>query len=319
MIKEEITDDLMDRENVFGVGRHPVKNDVLIVFVSEKKPEGMLDDKDVVPPTIEIDGEWYDTEVRGVGEAYALRKEKHRPAPAGVSTGHGEITAGTLGSVPLETQEGLEVFLTNAHVAAPPQKVEPADDIIQPGRADGGKPDKGKIGEVVDWSDIDKDGKNGSDSALVHSDKLKDNELFDLGVLHGLSTAYSKGTEFEKSGRTTGVTTGALVADDVTVNVRGYYPGESVTFTEVDGFEPMSSGGDSGSLICERRKDKRAATHLLFAGSPQVTFAIPMENVFDEHGVLSVANPPKEGVDEDSDDVTILQRIFQIIGGLIPW
>jgi len=318
MIPKNVRQDLMERDNVRGVGRHPSKKDVLVVFVSEKKPTSMLRDEDVIPSSVEIDGKWFDTKVRGIGEPYALRTEKHRPSPAGVSTGHEEVSAGTLGSVPLNTQEGHTVFLTNAHVAAPPGEVEPADDILQPGVADGGQGKEDKVGEVIDWSEISKDGENTTDSALVHSIALKDNELLGLGELHRLSTSFSKGTEFEKSGRTTGVTEGSLVADDVTINVRGYYPDESVTFTEVDGFTPMSAGGDSGSLICEKRQERRVATHLLFAGSPQITFGIPIENVFDEHGRLSVINKPDEDV-EDSDEIGPFQRVLQVIGGLIPW
>jgi hypothetical protein len=317
MIPESVKKDLMERKHVKGVGMSPDKEEV-VVFVDEKLPEDMLKAKDIVPELVQIEDSWYNTTVEGVGEPFALkrRKEKHRPAPAGVSVGHQEITAGTLGSVPLLDNRGRQVFLTNAHVAAPPGKVENMDVIIQPGEADGGTEEDG-VGNVVGWSEIDKDGSNKSDSALVSSNDLRNNTIFDLGPMKELSTESDESTAFVKSGRTTGVTDGSLVATDVTIDVRGYYPNESVEFVEVDAFSPMSSGGDSGSIICEARADGRYGTHLLFAGSPQVTFGIPMENVFEEHGELEVKYEPTEDWPGKPDnDLTLWQRIMQWLGGL---
>lgn len=88
-----------------------------------------------------------------------------------------------------------------------------------------------------------------------------------------------------KSGRTTGVTVGDLRARDVRVKVGGYYD-TPVLFEGVALFGPMSTQGDSGSLIGILREDGFYATHLLFAGSDRATLAIPIDAVEAEHGTL---------------------------------
>ena len=319
-VPDHVREDLLRRANVVGVGTGPKRREgretgeeAVIVFVTEKLPESQLADEDVCPRTVAIDGEDVPTDVVQAGEVWAQaaavetagsspdRTRRYRPAPASVSVGHPDVTAGTLGSPPLETADGALVFLTNTHVAAPPPDAAVGDDCRQPGPHDGGEA-ADRIGTLHDFAPISRDEPNATDSALVAVDPadLRDNEILEIGALSGFrETAF--GETYEKSGRTTGHTTGQLVAEDVRIDVRGYYPDEPVTFTGVDAFTPMSSGGDSGSLIGVRDDGAFVATDLLFAGSPFVTFGIPWASVVDAHGELSVANPPPPG-DGDGDD-----------------
>lgn len=223
----------------------------------------------------------------GAIEAPAMdRKGRWRPAAGGVSIGHQDVTAGTLGSSPLLTQDDEVAFLTNAHVAAPPG-VQRGDPIIQPGRADGGSVPDDRIGSVLEWSTLSADRTNESDSALVAiDDATVENDLLGLDDLRGWSNARFD-EPYYKSGRTTGVTSGELLARDVTANVnyRGDFP-EPLTFAGLDVFSAMSTGGDSGSLIGRRKADGFYASDLLFAGSDQVTLGIPMNTVQQIHGTL---------------------------------
>jgi hypothetical protein len=217
------------------------------------------------------------------------RKRRLRPAPAGVSVGHEEITAGTLGSPPLETVDGTVVFLTNAHVAAPIDEASTGDSIVQPGPTDGGT-GADTIGRLVEWTAIEREGANRSDSALVEiDDESVAADVLALGDFAGWAEP-EVGVEYVKSGRTTGVTSGELLARNARVRVGGYYPDEATVFEGIDVFGPMSAGGDSGSLIGHQRTDGFYATDLLFGGSDRVTLGIPMTVVQEFHGSLSPAD-----------------------------
>ncbi|SIR46634.1 hypothetical protein SAMN05421858_2351 [Haladaptatus litoreus] len=229
-------------------------------------------------------------EVGGEGQAALraaqTRRDRWRPAPAGVSIGHPEITAGTLGSPPLLTQDDETVFLTNAHVAAPPG-VKRGDSVLQPGRADNGQNPEDQVGTVLEWSELSKDNRNESDSALVRiDDELVKTDILGLPDLKGWANARYDEPHF-KSGRTTGVTNGELLARNVTANVN-YGPeyGGVLAFEGLDVFTAMSAGGDSGSLIGRQKQDGFYASDLLFAGSDRITLGVPMNTVQDEHGTL---------------------------------
>jgi len=100
----------------------------------------------------------------------------------------------------------------------------------------------------------------------------------------------------EKSGRTTGHTTGSVAAVNVTVDV-AYYKvcgvGRQVA-RFVDQFRvgstttAFSAGGDSGSLILKQDDTTNDAVGLLFAGSSTSTFANKIGNVLTPLGVSLV-------------------------------
>lgn len=219
------------------------------------------------------------------------RKTRLRPAPAGVSVAHEAVTAGTLGSPPLETVDGTRVFLTNAHVAAPIDEASTGDPILQPGPADGGT-SQDVVGQLLEWSIIEREQPNVCDSALVEiDDDVVADDVLALGDFAGWAQP-EIGVEYVKSGRTTGVTSGELRARNGRVQVGGYFPGETITFEGVDVFTPMSAGGDSGGLIGIQRDDGFYATDLLFGGSDRATIGVPMTVVQDLHGPLTPVETP---------------------------
>lgn len=341
-VPDDVKADLKRRENVVGVGVGPKRRDgeevdeeSIVVFVTEKLPESELDPEDICPETVDVDDRTVRTDVVEAGEVRFLetatesvedttpdRTSRIRPAPASVSVGHPEITAGTLGSPPLKTDAGDLAFLTNAHVAAPPE-AEIGDPCLQPGPEDGGTLDDG-IGTLLERSEIPRTEPAESDSALVSVEPgaLRENDILEIGPLEGFGEP-TFDDEFLKSGRTTGLTDGELRARDVEIDVGGYYPDDAVTFTGVDAFSSMASGGDSGSLIGVATADGFRATNLLFAGSPLQTFGIPMAAVEAEHGDLAVANPPGDGDVPDPgepNDRSLFERLIdflrRLVGGL---
>lgn len=319
-VPDHVREDLMRRANVIGVGTGPKRRDgretgedAVIVFVTEKLPESELAEEDICPKTVQLDDKEVPTDVVQAGDVRAQaveaeattpdRTARYRPAPASVSVGHPDVSAGTLGTPPLSTEAGELVFVTNTHVAAPPPDAADGDPCLQPGPHDGGGEDD-RIGTLHEFAPISRTEKNRTDSALVAVDPadLRENEILEIGPLAGFREPTFDATH-EKSGRTTGLTSGGLRARDVEIEVRGYYPDEPVTFAGVDAFDPMSQGGDSGSLIGRRVDGDFYGTNLLFAGSPFVTFGVPWTEVAAFHGDLAVANPPADdGGDGDGGD-----------------
>ncbi|WP_129114098.1 hypothetical protein [Halegenticoccus tardaugens] len=303
-IPADVRNELESCANVVGTGIGPKRvgeretgEDAVVVFVSRKVPEAQLSESDRLPRTVTIDGEEVQTDVQEVGDVRTQaavrpvertdrnRKRRWRPAPAGVSCGHPEVSAGTLGTPALRTESGETVALTNAHVAAPVGSAERDDPVLQPGPADGGDAED-RIGELREWGEIHPDEPNRTDSALVAVDEagLRD-DVLGIGPFRGWTDA-EFGEEYVKSGRTTGVTAGDLRSRDARIRVGGYYD-EPVVFEGVDVFGPMSAGGDSGSVIGIEREDGFYGVSLLFAGSDRTTLGIPMETVQEEHGELT--------------------------------
>lgn len=120
--------------------------EAVIVLVRQKKDRAQLMTHEMVPSRLSAGvGEEIETDVIEVGHlrkqtggrAFTLLHEaKYRPLIAGVSGGHPDITAGTIG---LLVVKGSEVFiLTNNHVAANCNEGALGDPFLQPGPYDGG-------------------------------------------------------------------------------------------------------------------------------------------------------------------------------------
>lgn len=308
-LPDSVRDALESHPNVIGtclgnrrVGGQETSEESVIVLVTQKIPEDQLSTEAVVPKTVEIDGQELPTDVQEIGEprihaargavepveSDTDRTRRWRPAPAGVSVGHPEITAGTLGSPVVLDAEDRPVVLTNAHVAAPIGTASEGDPVYQPGPTDGGT-EGDAIGELREYSEIARTEPNTTDSALVAVDPdAIAEDILGIGPLVGIEESPDMDATYTKSGRTTGVTTGGQRGRDARVRVRGYYD-EPVVFEGVAVFSPMSASGDSGSVIGIQADDGFRATHLLFAGSDRVTLAVPMAAVVDEHGPLTPA------------------------------
>jgi len=312
---------LLARGNVVatGVGYKVTKGkktpDLSIVCsVVKKLPLVQLPKKDVVPPA--IDGIL--TDVIETGTIYALQSHtaRYRPAPGGVSIGHRDITAGTLGC--WVKKNGQFFILSNNHVLANSNAAQIGDPILQPGPYDGGKlPDDhiANLSEFIPISFTDTPTTcpfasgvagilNGIASILGSDARLKavraraqenlvdaaiarplndqdvKNEILEIGALNGVAQG-ELGMAIKKSGRTTALTTGEIQQVDVTVAVQ-YGEGRTALFTDQLLAGAMSQGGDSGSAVLD---NSNKLVGLLFAGSDTTTIINRIENVFSALGL----------------------------------
>ncbi len=292
----------------------------IVVSVTRKLPLAQLSAQDLVPGS--LDGVETDVIETGVIRAFlepGIRagsglghRDRWRPTvPPGVSIGHEDVTAGTFGCL---VRRGDERFiLSNNHVLANSNAGRPRDTILQPGRADGGS-DADKVAELAEYVAIDfeggpagcsaslarlwrslsqrtvisqeQPGQNTVDAALARplSDSMVSAEILEIGRPAGIAEAML-GTPVQKSGRTTGYTTGNVIQIDVTVQVA--YGNQTAQFVNQLMADGMSQPGDSGSAVLDM---ERNVVGLLFAGSNTTTLFNPIQYVLEALNVQIVTS-----------------------------
>jgi hypothetical protein len=180
------------------------------------------------------------------------RSGRWRPAPGGVSIGHPDITAGTLGGH-ICYNGNCNCFLSNAHVMGGLNGAQIGDPILQPGPHDGGRLSNGdEIGKIVAIV-APKSGINNSVDAAIAcgNETTVYPEIYGIGRVDNVFSNPQIGMTATKCGRTTGCTTLTLAAKDVTVKI-GYYidrKWKSYVFVHQMLWQGVSAGGDSGSMI----------------------------------------------------------------------
>jgi hypothetical protein len=207
-----------------------------------------------------------------------------RPVPIGVSTGHPQITAGTIGCRVVD-QYGNVYALSNNHVYANKNDALKGDCALQPGAYDGGKEPADCIGYLEDWETIDFSGRNNYMDAAIAISSTEELGYQTLSGGYGAPDSNPTSARFnmqvKKYGRTTGLTQGTVSELNVTVDVcyetLGFFRCKKLArFVEQIGIAPgtFSAGGDSGSLIVT--KEGNNPVGLLFAGSSTRTIANPI-------------------------------------------
>jgi hypothetical protein len=319
-VKQQVVNTLLAKKNVVacGVGYKETEGVMtdepcVVVSVEKKLPLAQLAEADVVPKV--VDDVKTDVVETGLITAWQSPTQKWRPAPGGVSIGHINITAGTLGCLVLK--RGELFILSNNHVLADTNAGKKGDSIIQPGKYDGGTL-ADQIATLEEFVTIDfgtssptcptaktveqllnaiargmgsshrlvsyqeSGGENQVDAALARplSLDLVERRILNIGVPKGSREA-TLGTNIKKSGRTTGFTTGRITQIDATVQV-SYGSAGVATFTDQFVAGAMSSGGDSGSAILD---EEDYVAGLLFAGSDNTTIINPIQFVLDALGI----------------------------------
>ncbi len=301
------TPDLMAMEGVVGTGVG-IEGDgapVIKVFTESRSVAGVPRFLDGVPVVIQA-----------IGKVYALHHQPghaggpggdesapsgcattiercDRPVPIGVSTGHPDITAGTIGA--RVTDRSNVWALSNNHVYADENLATAGDPVLQPGAYDDGVAPIDTIGTLSDFEPIvfSTFANNVMDAAIasVSTGDLSNATLSDgYGTPRSTTVEPSINMRVKKYGRTTGLTKGRISAINATVNV-GYSTGVARFVGQII-IEPgdFSAGGDSGSLIVVDGKgpskaDDRKPVGLLFAGSAFITVANPIGPVLSRFGV----------------------------------
>ena len=196
--------------------------------------------------------------------------------------------SGTLGS--LVTAGGMQYILSNNHVLARQDQASPGEDISQPGLIDNGC----QVPRIVaDFTAAPQLGTN-VDCAIA---QLRAGTMNTGGAIQGLNgsntgvqpsttvAAPSVGMAVQKSGRTTGHTTGTIGSTNTSVKVQyqiqcGKGKKYTISYTNqvlING-SGFSAGGDSGSLILTNTSCAHPVA-LLFAGSSSSTIGNSISDV----------------------------------------
>ena len=231
-----------------------------------------------------------------IGQITAYQnRDRYRPVVCGVSIGHPNIDAGTLGC--LVEKEGNHYILSNNHILANSNKAIPGDPVIQPGRTDGGVSPDDNIATLEPYKEIDFSSDfNNIDAAIARvgdtNQTLVRSEIVDIGTPISTPCPVYLGQIVRKSGRTTGHTIG--VVEDISADLSVDYGDQSAWFENqivvkgVASDSPrFSDSGDSGSLLVDKQTLEPVA--LLFAGNEfGFTVANPIDLVLDYYGVTVV-------------------------------
>lgn len=240
------------------------------------------------------------------------RTVEHNPAPGGISIGHHDITAGTLGM--MVKKGGIRHILSNNHVLANCNQGDIGDAIYQPGPYDGGT-DLHMRAVLSEFVVINESGPSVSQCPVASfvcrllnltakllrrstflvpvkadsGDNLVDCALArpvedgtfsdcvaEVGMPGLIIVEPVVGMAVKKSGRTTGLTKGKITAVNVTAQV---VMGDWVAvFADQVAMTHMVDGGDSGSILFEDTPDNNVVG-LCFAGSDTISFANRFTNV----------------------------------------
>ncbi|MBF0430161.1 MAG: carboxypeptidase regulatory-like domain-containing protein [Fibrobacteria bacterium] len=316
-----------------GVGKNSEGELIIVVLTENAGVQGIPASKNGVKFGVNVTGK-----IRALGkpskESTADPTARFtRPVPIGVSTGHTNITAGTIGCRVMDAMGNIYA-LSNNHVYADENNANIGDQILQPGPHDGGVAPADAIGTLSDYEPILFGGVSNILDAAISLTNAQNLGIATFEGGYGIPQASDGavssadiGIKVLKCGRTTGCTEGQVDLIDASVNVQ--YDGGVALFTgqviikNVRGRQ-FSDGGDSGSLIV--KKDNTAAFALLFAGSSTSTIGNPIHTVLERFGV-SIDNgqaPPQSPADPGSiqglitgpDSTTPLEGAIVTVAGL---
>ncbi|HVF89731.1 MAG TPA: hypothetical protein VNH22_06665, partial [Blastocatellia bacterium] len=183
--------------------------------------------------------------------------------------------SGTLGSL-VQSATGTKYILSNNHVLGLAGAAAVGDDISQPGLIDNGC----RVAEVVADFTVAPPLSSNVDAAIaqLRTGAMDANgTIEDIGTISSVVKVPAVGLSVQKSGRTTGHTTGTIGSINATVSIKyptacGGTKGPTFTFTNqvVINSSTFSAGGDSGSLIVTTGACPQPVA-LLFAGSSTST------------------------------------------------
>lgn len=265
--------------------------DTVRVYVRVKIPKSQLPTDHIIPQQFSN----LPTDVIEIGNITAFQRcqatwqrfSRIRPNCCGVSVGHPNVMAGTLGC--LVEVGGIHYVLSNNHVLANCNSASVGDPIIQPGSADGGSPLTDRLATLSSFKPIDFSGlANDIDAAMAEvgssTQTVVNPDIIDIGRPQRIIKPVVLYQSVRKHGRTTGHTVGVVtdLSADIWVgyrmnnhNLNAWFE-DQIAVTGI-GFAPFSRGGDSGSLIVDAVTLEPVA--LLFAGGNTLTFANPIAPV----------------------------------------
>ncbi len=184
---------------------------VLRVHLREKLAPGLVDPAQLLPAEIDgvpldvIQGS-YTPSGNGV-LALAARRHRRDPVQPGLSISHHLGTAGTIGAIVYDRTDGAPCILSNKHVLAEAALAEAGDQILQPGRIDGGRRDLDVIARLRRMHLGIKG--DAAIAALTQGRQMR-TALYGSDIQIQRTRRARLGDLAAKSGRTTGVTDGRV-------------------------------------------------------------------------------------------------------------
>ncbi len=283
-----------------GTGRDENGNFAIVVYTRKEvdRSGGMSlrevrSSKSLGAIPMSIEGHPVVTKVTGEFHIYADPTARFdRPVPIGVSTGHPDITAGTIGCR-VKDGSGNVYALSNNHIYANSNNASIGDNELQPGPSDGGQDPEDAIGTLHDFEPIKFDGSDNEIDAAIAATSTGNVGTATPNDGYGApGTSIVEafvGQQVQKYGRTTGWTFGEVSEINVSVDVcyAGFIFCTSLAhFVNQIAITPgdFSDGGDSGSLIVTDDSNKNPVG-LLFAGSSERTLANPISAVLSRFNV----------------------------------
>ncbi len=272
------------------------------IYVVQKLPLSLLSPRDVIPETIDgvltdvIEAEpafAFTTQKKTAAKATTQnaidcsqqRKQRQRPIIGGISSGHRDITAGTLGcfcrSTNVSDDPSAVFIISNNHVYANVNAALVGDPLYQPGPTDGGSLSD-YFAKLHRFVPIKMGGTqaNRVDAAIGSILPSIDHraEICQIGAISG-TIAAQEDMEIRKHGRTTGYTEGYI--DDISYdalvgmdhndsNVIALF--ENQLRIVSSSAQPIGLGGDSGAAVVHRTQNK--VVGLYFAGPSSGTYGI---------------------------------------------
>jgi hypothetical protein len=294
-LQAEVTDEWLARQGVVGtaIGMDGAGQAVLKVYLTAPGIVAfprIVAGVEVVP---EVTGRFTALPLDANADAVDPTTSFPRPVPIGVSTGHGQVTAGTIGA---RVKSGDQVYaLSNNHIFAANNNGNAGDNLLQPGVVDGGRDPDDVIGTLHDYEPLhfcralicDPNEIDAAIALVSAEDVGSSTPEGGYGSPRSSTMDAALGLSVQKYGRTTGYTVGEVTGLNATIDV-GYASGTARFRGQIvitgRGF---SAGGDSGSLIVSKGlllADRRPVG-LLFAGTTTTTLANPIDLVLDRFGV----------------------------------
>lgn len=243
------------------------------------------------------------------------KERQPRPIPLGVSGGNvknhvdGRCCSGTLGAL-VRDSSAKSYILSNAHVLAghnfpgDSRQFASGDAISQPGGSDLGCRNLADhyVAKLARWGALVPGGVTIADAAIaeiIPGQVDPDGRILGIGTVSSVPKAAYINQRVKKSGRTTGVTYGTVYALNATISV-GYNKtcgggNFSTTFKNQILIIPgdFIRGGDSGALVVEDIPEAPSPIGLIFAGSPYVAVAHPIQTVLTALDVSLVGVAPE--------------------------
>ncbi len=290
------TDRLLDIAGVVGtgVGLNARGQAAVVIMTEDLRVTGLARSLDGVQVVVRVTGKFHainkpDADGNhdhatgggggGGGEEIDPTSRFAWPVPIGVSTGHPNITAGTIGA---RVTDGTNVYaLSNNHVYADENNAIIGDNVLQPGSFDAGIDPDDAIGTLFDFEPIvfDDFTPNEVDAAIALSSTANlgnatPSDGYGTPGSATVSVVDALGLNVQKYGRTTGLTDGTVTMINATVRV-GYSSGIArfVDQIIVQSNKPVIKAGDSGSLLVTD-DGWNSPVGLLFAGNGTGKFAV---------------------------------------------